>query len=813
DQDGVKDSVDNCPGDKNGYTLPCDGSNDGLCCPYDDVRFCCPYYNPDMPDTDPGFDAMIAAVRDNCGHTRTGQADTDGDGIGNTCEDCPNDANHNDADNDGLCGQEDNCWMISNPEQLDSDNSCPEPPFYTSGADPQTYDPACGDVCDSTCRGLGDDDCQQVCEGNNNVWLNQGGQSNCCGDDPGEGAVGTIETGSQCFDGIDNNCDGRIDESVDPDSDGAGSCDRPVADCNNDPASRPVSGSDIYPGATEDCYNNIDDNCNGLLDAADPQCALVTFSLSEAITPTTDSYYIKFTKDDDPNFVGMVGAPQGVSYGLPNELVCFGTNTSGVVPAPYRACFDKSGQRPFSDFQGFILPVGNYTAEIYPIEPSSAVGDYSLTASQNVAVTDISHPSCVNNNYLNYGAADGGHCLPWSHTEFWADASDCALTVGGNHYTDPNYLQAWGVDGNVLTTPTREQQHCFNLAPTDKYYTFRLDSDHSVLNAPLPDFENTFVGAEYDWQGVAYGENTFVAISADKVMTSADGATWIARNGGGMQDWHSVAYGGGKFVAVANNGHAGLKRVTISDDGITWRYGMSTGDREDDYQSIAYGGGKFVAVASGTGNRVITSSDGIAWTAHATPNNNDWQSVAYGVVQSRGTFVAVANSGTGRIMTSTDGASWTALNIGDAYDWQSVAYGEGKFVAAGTDSAGKLVEAFSDGASWTVNVSANTGKVYALAYGGGTFVAVVDSAAGKQVITSPDGASWTPSPNHTLDNDWRSIAYGGGKFVAVASSGVGNRVMTSYNGIDWEPQAAAVSPNPVYWDPDVLIKFRFTVTH
>jgi len=57
-----------------------------------------------------------------------------------------------------------------------------------------------------------------------------------------------------------------------------------------------------------------------------------------------------------------------------------------------------------------------------------------------------------------------------------------------------------------------------------------------------------------------------------------------------------------------------------------------------------------VAVAhSGTGNRVMTSTDGSVWTIRSSAADNGWTSVTYG----GGLFVAVAYSGTGnRVMTS-----------------------------------------------------------------------------------------------------------------------------------------------------------------
>ena len=56
-----------------------------------------------------------------------------------------------------------------------------------------------------------------------------------------------------------------------------------------------------------------------------------------------------------------------------------------------------------------------------------------------------------------------------------------------------------------------------------------------------------------------------------------------------------------------------------------------------------------MAVAdTGTGNRVMTSPDGVTWTARTSAADNAWRGVCYG----NGLFVAVADTGTGnRVMT------------------------------------------------------------------------------------------------------------------------------------------------------------------
>jgi len=208
----------------------------------------------------------------------------------------------------------------------------------------------------------------------------------------------------------------------------------------------------------------------------------------------------------------------------------------------------------------------------------------------------------------------------------------------------------------------------------------------------------------------------------------------------------------------------------------------------------------FVAVASsGTGNRVMTSSNGKNWSTQTSAADNNWTSVCYSPTLSL--FVAVASSGTGdRVMTSSNGTSWTSQTSAVDNNWTSVCWSSelSLFVAIASSGTGDRVMTSSNGTTWTSRTSAVDNNWTSVCWSSelSLFVAVASSGTGNRVMTSSNGITWT-SRTSIADNDWTSVCWSSDMrlFVAVASSGIGNRVMTSLDGISWISQYSAADYN------------------
>jgi hypothetical protein len=250
-------------------------------------------------------------------------------------------------------------------------------------------------------------------------------------------------------------------------------------------------------------------------------------------------------------------------------------------------------------------------------------------------------------------------------------------------------------------------------------------------------------------------------------------------------DWLTVTYGGGLFVTVAARGSS--NQVMTSPDGVTWTASSVTGANDIYFRGITYGNGRFVAVGVQQfgPNQVMVSTDGVSWSLYG-PADREWSSVAYGA----GVFVAVSrtNLGVGSVMTSSDGATWTVAPAAQDNNWNSVVYAGGQFVAVAEDGANRVMTS-PDGVTWTLRTAASASGWYSVTYGDGRYVATAWTGTDR-VMTSPDGITWSAQSGFEAAQ-WPSVTFGDGLFVAVSFDASGDRVMTSPDGVTWTGRPAA----------------------
>jgi len=260
---------------------------------------------------------------------------------------------------------------------------------------------------------------------------------------------------------------------------------------------------------------------------------------------------------------------------------------------------------------------------------------------------------------------------------------------------------------------------------------------------------------------IKFLNNMFIGVRSSTIASSTDGIAWTSATlpasalGPDNQNRYvnDITFGNGKWVIVTTSGFPGANRAWIvySENRTTWTQATITPAMAEfeAIQIVAFGDGKFIAFTSGeTARRVLTSTDGITWTAAGTYNFAAPRNVVYG----GGKLVAVGNGG---IHYSTDGSTWTFVaGTSDGFDgFNNVVYADGKFVAVRNNRSAVS----ANGETWSISNSTIAGSNY-LTYGGGFFV-----TSGSY---SGDGISWLPfAGSPPVDANPSGLAFGAGKFV------------------------------------------------
>jgi len=218
--------------------------------------------NPDA------LEAPCDGVDTDCdGNLHPDESDGDGDGVTVCDGDCDDDEAAINPDAEESCnGIDDNCDdAVDEGLTLDGDadgftslTSCEGSSDDCNDTDPAVH-PGALEVCngiDDNCDGEVDEGLTFDVDGDGYTSMDScGGSADDCVDEDD-----TIFPGApELCDHLDNDCNGELPESeVDEDTDGYAPCE---GDCDD-------TLDSVWPGATEDCANGIDDNCNGEIDEA-----------------------------------------------------------------------------------------------------------------------------------------------------------------------------------------------------------------------------------------------------------------------------------------------------------------------------------------------------------------------------------------------------------------------------------------------------------------------------------------------------------------------------------------------------------------
>jgi hypothetical protein len=232
-----------------------------------------------------------------------------------------------------------------------------------------------GDACNSSgpCDPGGMRDCYTghmdtegvgPCVGGTQMCLESGQWGNCVGQ--------ILPQPEICTDGIDNNCNGMVDENIDADGDGYTTCGGDC--CDSTECDEPAK---VNPGAFDVAGNGVDDDCDGIVDNSVGLCDQALPSNSQVATDYAKAIDICQTASDTDMKWGLIdaqltladgtGVPAAVSHSIRQK---FGTNVGpqggtsmAMISSGAAAGQGQTNPGPDSDFSEDELTSSNFPAD------------------------------------------------------------------------------------------------------------------------------------------------------------------------------------------------------------------------------------------------------------------------------------------------------------------------------------------------------------------------------------------------------------------------------------------------------------------
>jgi hypothetical protein len=283
----------------------------------------------------------------------------------------------------------------------------------------------------------------------------------------------------------------------------------------------------------------------------------------------------------------------------------------------------------------------------------------------------------------------------------------------------------------------------------------------------------------------------FSTSTANPPAASMVGVATLAGNGGVINatNWTGIAFGNGVFVAVT----AAAVSIMSSPDGINWTF-PAFPSTPSNWNDVIFAGGQFVAVGIG---KIMTSSDGMTWTLQTLPAGppatTNWAALAYG----NGTYVCVANTGTGdRTMSSPDGINWTSHPAAAALTWSSLSFGNNMFIAgaaSGLPTTNTIMTSTDNGVTWTQQTHPSLPGVGRITWMGTEWLGQPSSQAASgpwPLLHSTDGINWTL----TTETQPTLAPFVNGQFIRTSGSGIlAATIQTSPDLINWTDRGPSLS--------------------
>ncbi len=300
---------------------------------------------------------------------------------------------------------------------------------------------------------------------------------------------------------------------------------------------------------------------------------------------------------------------------------------------------------------------------------------------------------------------------------------------------------------------------------------------------------------------VRYLDGEYIAVGEKgTLLTSSNGESWHKTIiGEGLDRLGGIAYSSanGKYVAVGHVDYI-AGRIFTFDNGTGWHETAASPSHA--FHDVAYGGGKFVAV--GEAGKVLTSTDGENWTAHAVtyPNGKKTTLLSITYAADKGLFVAsgmgsATDQHKGGIMTSPDGINWTVAYSDNMFTLWDITYGNGKSVAVGsTNNGGCRIITSTDCVTWAESKQlASYPSLYAVEWDGTRFIAAGTLESKGYTAVSTDGVNWSSNTLQSGTSPFRTLTHGAGRLVTMG--GYGDIYTSDDAGTVWNRRTLGITKN------------------